>query len=396
MLVPDAAPLARATRASDDMRLFGYCLTALLGAGCAHAAPDRPVTTEAATFRVAQVAGGLANPWCVAFLPDGDMLVTERPGRLRLVHEGRLRAEPVAGVPEVFAHGQGGLFDVALDPDFARNRTLYLSYAYADEAGRTTTRVTRARYAPEGLSEQRVILEAQPPIASQLHFGGRLAFLPDGTLLLTVGERFSQRDLAQDLGTDLGKVLRVGKDGSAPADNPFVGREGARPEVYTLGHRNPQGLAVDPRDGTVWEEEHGAMGGDEINRLRPGANYGWPLVAYGRNYDGSTIGLGVVHKEGYEDPVHHWDPSIAPSGLALYLGDRFPGWKGDLLVGALKYELVSRLHLDPAVRVVHEEQFLDGALGRVRDVREGPDGLVYLLTDESPGGLYRLEPVERE
>src|SRR5919199_453693 len=317
------------------MRLFGCCLTALLGAGCAHAAPDRPVTTEAATFRVTQVAGGLAHPWCVAFLPGGDMLVTERPGRLRLVHEGRLRAEPVAGVPKVFAHGQGGLFDVALDPDFAQTRTLYLSYAYADEAGRTTTRVTRARYAPEGLSEQRVILEAQPPI----------------------------------------------------------GRQGARPEVYTLGHRNPQGLAVDPRDGTVWEEEHGAMGGDEINRLRPGANYGWPLVAYGKNYDGSTIGLGVRHKAGYEDTVHYWDPPIAPSGLALYLGDKFPGWRGDLLVGALKDQLVSRLHLDAAGRVVREEQFLKGALGRVRDVREGPDGLVYLLTDEDPGGLYRLEPV---
>src|SRR3954447_6375681 len=199
MLVPDAAPLARVTRGSDDMRLFGYCLTALLGAGCAHAAPEKPVTTEAATFRVTQVTGGLANPWCVAFLPGGDMLVTERRGGLRLVHDGRLRAEPVAGVPEVFAHGQGGLFDVAVDPGFAQNRTLYLSYAYADEAGRPTPRVTRARYAPEGLSEQRVILEAQPPIRSQLHFGGRLAFLPDGTLLVTVGERFSQRGLAQHL-----------------------------------------------------------------------------------------------------------------------------------------------------------------------------------------------------
>src|SRR4051794_26454308 len=253
------------------MRLFGYCLTALLGAGCAHAAPDQPVKTEAATFRVVEVAGGLAYPWSVAFLPDGGMLVTEKPGRLRLIQDGKLREAPLAGVPEVDYRDQGGLLDVALDPDFARNRTLYLSYAHA-EGRANTTRVMRARYAPEGLSEQKVIFEAQPAVESSKHFGGRLAFLPDGTLLVTMGERFSQRDLAQDLGTDLGKVLRVGKDGSASVDNPFVGREGVRPEIYTLGHRNPQGLVVDPRDGAVWEEEHGAMGGDEINVLKPGAN----------------------------------------------------------------------------------------------------------------------------
>ena len=215
----------------------------------------------------------------------------------------------------------------------------------------------------------------------------------DGTLLVAMGERFVRRDLAQDLGTDLGKVLRIDRDGAAPPDNPFIGRQGARPEIYTYGHRNPQGLVVDPRNGTVWEEEHGAMGGDEINRLRAGANYGWPLVAYGVNYDGTPIGTGQRTAPGIEPPAYYWDPSIAPSGLAIYLGDQFPGWQGDLLVGALKYQLVSRLHLGEAGRIASEEQFLNDALGRVRDVREGPDGLVYLVTDENPGGLYRLDPV---
>jgi len=374
------------------VRLFGYCLSIVLGVGCSHAAPDQPVKTDAATFRVVEVAGGLANPWSVAFLPDGDMLVTEKPGRLRLVQGGSLREDPIRGVPEVHYRGQGGLFDVVLDPDFAQNATLYLSYAYA-EGEATTTRVMRARYAPEGLSEQKVIFEAQPLVASSQHFGGRLAFMRDDTLLLTMGERFVRRELAQDLGTDLGKVLRIDRDGAAPPDNPFVGRQGARPEIYTYGHRNPQGLVVDPRDGTVWEEEHGAMGGDEINRLQPGANYGWPLVAYGVNYDGTPIGTGQHTAPGVDPPAYYWDPSIAPSGLALYLGDQFPGWQGDLLVGALKYQLVSRLHLDETGRVASEEQFLKDALGRVRDVREGPDGLVYLVTDENPGGLYRLEPI---
>ena len=375
-----------------DVRLFGFCLSIVLGVGCSHAAPDQPVKTDAARFRVVEVADGLANPWSVAFLPDGDMLVTEKPGRLRLVQSGGLREAPIRGVPEVHYHGQGGLFDVVLDPDFARNATIYLSYAYA-EGETTTTRVMRARYAPEGLSEQKVIFEAQPLIASSLHFGGRLAFLRDGTLLVTMGERFVRRELAQDLGTDLGKVLRIDRDGAAPPGNPFVGRQGALSEIYSYGHRNPQGLVVDPRDGTVWEEEHGAMGGDEINRLQPGANYGWPLVAYGVNYDGTPIGTGQRTAPGIEPPTYYWDPSIAPSGLAIYLGDQFPGWQGDLLVGALKHQLVSRLRLGEAGQVASEEQFLKDTLGRVRDVREGPDGLVYLVTDENPGGLYRLEPV---
>jgi aldose sugar dehydrogenase len=373
------------------MRTLALSLSGALAASTALAAPQGPVETKAATFRVVEVAGGLENAWAVAFLPGGGMLVTEKPGRLRLIEGGRLRDEPVRGVPEVYAQGQGGLLDIVLDPAFAENRLIYLSYTY-EEDGRTTTRVMRAWFAPDGLSGQRVIFEAKPLVDSSKHFGCRLAWGHDGTLFVTMGERFTQREKAQDLGSHLGKVLRINRDGSAPPDNPFAGRAGALPEIFTYGHRNPQGLVVDPRTGKVWEQEHGAKGGDEINVLVPGANYGWPEVAYGVNYDGSTIGEGRSSKPGVEPPAFYWDPSIAPSGMTFYTGDKFPGWRGDLLVGALAYKLVSRLDLDEQGRVVKEERFLEGVLGRVRDVREGPDGLVYLLTDENPGGLYRLEP----
>lgn len=373
------------------MRWIAFALMTAAGVGCAHAAPQGPVRTEKATFHVVEVAGGLENPWSVAFLPDGGMLVTERPGRLRLIENGKLRAEPIAGVPEVYAQGQGGLLDVALDPAFAQNQRIYLSYAYA-EGGKTTTRVMRARFSPEGLTEQKVIFSAEPMVRSSAHFGSRLAFGTDGTLYVTVGERFSERQKAQKLDSHLGKVLRITTDGAPAPGNPFVGRAGARPEIYTFGHRNPQGLVVDPRDGRVLEQEHGAMGGDEINVLKPGANYGWPEVSFGKNYDGSPVGTGKSAAPGFEPPAFYWNPSIAPSGMTLYLGNRFPGWQGDLLVGALAYQLVTRLDLDEQGRILKEERFLEGDLGRVRDVRTGPDGLVYLLTDEDPGGLYRLEP----
>jgi glucose/arabinose dehydrogenase len=373
------------------MRTLALSLSGALAASTALAAPQGPVETEAATFRVVEVAGGLENPWAVAFLPGGGMLVTEKPGRLWLIEGGRLRDEPVRGVPEVYAQGQGGLLDIVLDPAFAENRLIYLSYAY-EEDGRTTTRVMRARFAPDGLSGQRVIFEAKPLVDSSKHFGSRLAFGGDGKLYVTMGERYSEREEAQDLGSHLGKVMRVNADGSVPEDNPFVGREGALPEIYTYGHRNPQGLAVDPRDGRVWENEHGAKGGDEVNVLKAGADYGWPEVAHGVNYDGSTIGTGQTEAPGVEPPLFYWDPSIAPSGMAFYLGDRFPGWRGDVLVGALKFQLVSRLDLDEQGRVLKEERLLEGELGRIRDVAAGPDGDVYLLTDEAPGGLYRLEP----
>ena len=249
----------------------------------------------------------------------------------------------------------------------------------------------RARYAPEGLAEQKVIFEAKPLIPSTKHFGSRFAWGRDGTLYLTMGERSTRRELAQDLSTHLGKVLRITTDGAAPPDNPFVGRDGVQPEIFSYGHRNPQGLAINPATGEIWEQEHGARGGDEINVLKPGANYGWPEVAYGVNYSGTTIGSGRQTAPGVESPLFYWDPSIAPSGMMFYTGDRFPGWKGDLLVGALKFELVSRLDLDADNKVVKEERFLEGELGRIRDIREGPDGLVYIVTDENPGGVYRLE-----
>jgi glucose/arabinose dehydrogenase len=394
-LLPEGGAAGRPRRLEAPevarVRTTVLALATVLAAGCAHAAPQAPVRTEKATFRVVEVAGGLEHPWGLAFLPDGGMLVTERGGRLRLVENGKLRAEPVEGVPEVHARRQGGLLDVALDPAFQENRRIYLSYSHA-EGGRTTTRVMRARLAPEGLSEQTVIFSAEPMVRSSAHFGSRLAFASDGTLYITVGDRFSERQEAQELDSHLGKVVRITTDGKPAPGNPFLGRAGALPEIYTYGHRNPQGLVIDPRNGQVWEQEHGAQGGDEVNLLEAGANYGWPEVSFGRNYDGSPVGIGKSAAPGFEPPLFYWNPSIAPSGMALYLGDRFPGWKGDLLVGALAYQLVTRLDLDEQGRVLGEERFLEGELGRVRDVRAGPDGLVYLLTDEDPGGLYRLEP----
>jgi aldose sugar dehydrogenase len=373
------------------MRLLGYCIAALVGSGCAYAAPQGTVRTEAATFRVVEVAGGLEEPWALTFLPDGGMLVTEKNGALRLIENGSLREAPIAGTPEVMGRDQGSLLDVTLDPGFAENRRIYLSYSHAD-GDLTTTRVMRARYAPEGLAEQKVIFEAKPLIPSTKHFGSRFAWGRDGTLYLTMGERSTRRELAQDLSTHLGKVLRITTDGAAPPDNPFVRRDGVQPEIFSYGHRNPQGLAINPATGEIWEQEHGARGGDEINVLKPGANYGWPEVAYGVNYSGTTIGSGRQTAPGVESPLFYWDPSIAPSGMMFYTGDRFPSWKGNLLVGALKFELVSRLDLDADNKVVKEERFLESELGRIRDIREGPDGLVYIVTDENPGSVYRLEP----
>jgi glucose/arabinose dehydrogenase len=355
------------------------------------AAPDQVFRTQAASFRVSEVVGGLDHPWAVAFLPDGGMLITERPGRLRLVDaDGTLRQEAVGGVPEVHARGQGGLLDIVLDPAFAENRWIYLSYAYA-EGDRTTTRVMRARFAPEGLSGQQVIFSGEPKATGTHHFGSRLAFGPDGMLWFTMGER-NQPDRAQDLNDHAGSVLRIRSDGSVPEDNPFVGRSDARPEIYSFGHRNPQGLAFRPGTDELWEQEHGPRGGDEINLIKPGANYGWPILTFGRAYSGLPMGEGTT-RPGMEDPLFHWTPSIAPSGMAFYTGDAFPGWQGDLLNGALAAQLVSRLEIDNG-RIVGEERFLEGELGRIRDLRVGPDGMVYLLTDESPGGLYRLEPAE--
>jgi glucose/arabinose dehydrogenase len=351
---------------------------------------DQAIRSEQATFRVVPVATGLEHPWGMAFLPGGDVLITERPGRLRVVRAGVLEPEPIAGVPQVYASGQGGLLDVALDPDFASNRVIYLSYA-AEGAGGNSTRVARARLGEGRLEDLQVIFTAEPLVPSSKHFGSRLAFDAERHLFITVGER-GQGERAQDLADLNGSVIRLNPDGSVPADNPLVGVAGARPEIFSYGHRNAQGLAIHPESGIPWLHEHGAQGGDEVNVVRPGVNYGWPVITYGIDYSGAPIGEGT-HKEGMAQPIHYWVPSIAPSGMAFYHGDAFPEWRGDLFVGALRSELLVRLELD-GERVVAEERLLEGALGRIRDVRVGPDGLLYLLTDESDGGLYRLEPAD--
>ncbi|MGH6899261.1 MAG: PQQ-dependent sugar dehydrogenase [Geminicoccaceae bacterium] len=363
-------------------------------AGCADPsgaqAPDAAISSEQAAFRVVPVATGLEHPWGMAFLPDGSILITERPGRLRLVRDGALDPEPIEGVPPVYASGQGGLLDVALDPGFASNQVIYLSYAAAGDGG-NSTRVARAALGDGRLEDLEVIFVAEPLVRSSRHFGSRLAFDPQGHLLITVGER-GDGDRAQDPAGHNGSVIRLHPDGRVPADNPLVGVAGARPEIFSYGHRNAQGLAIHPATGVPWLHEHGARGGDEVNIVRPGGNYGWPVITYGIDYSGAPIGVGT-HKDGMAQPVHYWVPSIAPSGMAFYDGAAFPEWRGDLFVGALRAELLARLELD-GEQVIDEERLLEGAIGRIRDVEVGPGGFLYLLTDERAGGLYRLEPAE--
>ncbi|MEX0734876.1 MAG: PQQ-dependent sugar dehydrogenase [Steroidobacteraceae bacterium] len=338
---------------------------------------------------VTTVASGLEHPWSLAFLPDGRMLVTERPGRLRYIGKDGKLSDPIGGVPAVVAQGQGGLLDVVLDPGFADNSTIYLSYAEPGEGKKNGTAVARARLDGARLRDVTVIFRQQPKFASSHHFGSRLVFAPDGSLFVTTGERNSQRDLAQDLGTHIGKIVRITRDGAAPADNPFVGRAGSLPENWSYGHRNIQGATLHPATGELWIHEHGPRGGDEINLPQAGRNYGWPVITYGREYSGPAIGEGTK-KEGMEQPVHYWVPSIAPSGMAFHSGNGYPGWKGQLFVGALVASQLVRLEVEPDGKVRSEERIaIDG---RVRDVREGPDGALYLLTDEDSGQLLRVVP----
>jgi aldose sugar dehydrogenase len=354
---------------------------------------EHTMVSEEHTFRVVPLARGLEHPWGLAFLPDGRMLVTERPGRLRVVsHQGRLEPRPIAGVPAVVAAGQGGLLDVALHPDFADNALVYLAYAGGD-AGRNGTEVARGRLAGDRLEDVTVIFRIAPKSDGRVHFGSRLVFDWQGRLFVTLGDRGEMRR-AQRLDDHAGSVVRIEADGRVPPDNPFVGRSGARPEIFSLGNRNVQGAALHPVTGELWTHEHGPQGGDEINVIRAGRNYGWPVITYGVQYGtGFRIGEGT-HKAGMEQPLHYWVPSIAPSGLAFYSGDRFPRWRGDLFVGALRSQLLVRLRFD-GERLVREERLLERAIGRVRDVRTGPDGLLYLLTDAANGALLRLEPAER-
>jgi glucose/arabinose dehydrogenase len=343
----------------------------------------RVVETQSGPIAVQTVASGLSDPWSLAFLPDGRMLVTQRSGRIRIVtREGTISA-PLAGVPAVYSLGQGGLLDIALAPDFATSRLIYFSFGEPGDGGASTA-VARARLADDRLQDTTVIFRSVPKINSGAHFGSRLAFARDGTLFVTTGERF-QFDPAQDLSTHLGKVLRINPDGSVPRDNPFVGREGVRPEIWSYGHRNVEGAAIHPETGQLWTHEMGPAGGDELNITETGRNYGWPLVSWGRHYDGRYIPAPTTRPD-FGQSIRHWVPVIAPSGMAFYTGDAMPSWKGNLLIGGMVARAIVRLTLN-GEQVTGEERIPLG--GRIRDVRQGPDGAVYAL-DESNGTLLRL------
>ncbi len=376
------------------------CATMLVVSVPALAAAQGDVQRTAAhDIRIVTVADGLVVPWGMAFLPDGDMLVTERPGRLRLVRKGQLVPTPIEGVPAVRAGSQGGLLDVIVHPKFADNRLVYLSYSKPNADGtQSTTAVVRGRFDGSRLTDVQTVIEARAWSEGQGHYGSRLAFDGDGYLFITVGDRQVfpdnlERHPAQDLATHHGKVLRLHDDGRVPEDNPFVGRTGALPEIWSYGHRNPQGLVIDAEHERVWVTEHGPQGGDELNLVERGKNYGWPVVGFGVMYrTGAAIHPGTM-REGMEQPVHVWVPSIAVSGLMRYTGDAFPRWKGNIFAGGLGGEQITRLTLD-GTRVLNAEQIVQ-RMGRIRDVRQGPDGLIYIAFEARDGSatrIVRLEP----
>ncbi|MDO9564528.1 MAG: PQQ-dependent sugar dehydrogenase [Bradyrhizobium sp.] len=347
--------------------------------------------SSAGQLDVQTVASGLVNPWALAFLPDGRMVVTERAGRMRIVTLAGQVSPPLKGVPEVWASGQGGLLDVVTDTGFAQNRTIYFCYAERT-AGGGRTAVARARLNDGGgrLDDVKVIFRQEGPLSSGTHYGCRIAQAGDGNLFVTLGDHYSARDEAQNLGNHIGKLIRITPDGTAPADNPFVGRDGAKPEIWSYGQRNQQGLAINPATGDLWESEHGPRGGDEINLIGKGKNYGWPAIGYGIDYSGAKIHEGAA-KDGMEPPLKYWVPSIAPSGLAFYSAKLFPKWTGSLFTGALSGRMVVRLQLD-GTTVTSEERLLPNLNERIRDVRQGPDGALWLLTDSSAGRILRVSP----
>jgi glucose/arabinose dehydrogenase len=374
------------------MKIAMWCAMGLLAVSLpAHAQTLKSSVYE---LNVATVAKGLDHPWSLAFLPDGNMLVTERPGRMRIVTPDGKLSSPLGGVPKVFAQGQGGLLDIALDRAFAQNRTLYFSFAEPVQGGARTA-LARARLDTEGLprlADVAVIFRQEGPLSSGNHFGGRIAQSPDDNLFLALGEHFGPRDEAQNLANHLGKIVRIAPDGSGPKDNPFVDRPTVKPENWSYGHRNPQGLAFHPASGKLWEHEHGPRGGDEVNIIDKGKNYGWPVIGYGIDYSGAKI-HDSTSKTGMEQPVKYWVPSIAPSGMAFYEGALFPAWRGNLFVGALAGQMLVRLTLD-GERVTGEERLLRPLRERIRDVRSGPDGALYLLTDRTDGRILRLAPAK--
>jgi glucose/arabinose dehydrogenase len=376
---------------------------ALASASLALAAPafaaGEVVDSEKAQIRVETVADGLEHPWAIAFLPDGSALVTERAGRLRHVAADGAVSDPIGGVPEVDARDQGGLLDVAIDPGFAENRHVYVSFAEPGEGGTNSTAVARGTLADDNsrLTDVEVIFSQQPKLASTMHFGSRLVFDRAGDLFVTLGERSKEqfRGQAQELNSHLGKIVRIHPDGDVPEDNPFIHTEGALPEIWSYGHRNIQAAALHPETGEVWEIEHGPKGGDELNVAEAGKNYGWPIVSFGVNYSGTPVGSGEADAPGFEDPLYQWTPVIAPSGMIFYGGEAFPEWAGNLFVGGLGSTALVRLELDGR-NVTHEERILDDAGKRIRDVAEDPDGALYLVTDEDNGEILRISPAESE
>ncbi|MDQ2669913.1 MAG: PQQ-dependent sugar dehydrogenase [Gemmatimonadota bacterium] len=336
------------------------------------------------------VARGLEHPWALAILPDGRFLVTERPGRMRIVSADGSLSAPLTGVPEVAAVGQGGLLDVTLHPDFAENRLVYFSFSEPGTGGTASTAVGRGRLGERGLESVEIIYRQQPKVQSRGHYGSRIVFDRDGHLFITQGDRMNQRPLVQDLSTGIGKIMRIAEDGSVPDDNPFVTRDGALPEIWSYGHRNVQAAALHPETGQLWTVEHGARGGDELNHPEAGKNYGWPVITYGVDYSGERIGEGAA-RAGMEQPVYYWDPVIAPSGMVWYTGDAFPGWRGSVLIGSMSPGALVRLVLDNG-RVTREERYLADLDVRFRDVQQGSDGLIYVVTDEDDGQLLRLRP----
>ena len=343
--------------------------------------------TSAGPVEVRRAVAGLETPWAIAFLPDGGQLITERGGRLLLIRDGK--AVPVTGVPEVRAKGQGGLLDVQVARDFDTSREIFLTFSQPMRGGAGTALAVARLEAPARLSDLRVIFRQTDGSNAGRHFGSRVVEAPDGTLFLTIGDR-GDRERAQDLGSRKGKVIRVARNGAIPPDNPFVGREGAEPAVWSYGHRNPQGAALGP-DGAVWTVEHGPKGGDEINRPAAGRNHGWPVISFGEEYSGGTVGRGTA-AEGMEQPLHYWDPSIAPSGMMIYSGRLWPEWKGDIFVGSLKFDMISRLS-GGADSLVEAERLFEGEFPRIRDVREAPDGSIWFLSEDE-GAAYRITPVE--
>jgi aldose sugar dehydrogenase len=356
-----------------------------------------PEVSADVAYELVTVAEGLDKPWAIAFLPDGRMLVTEKPGRLRIVAQDGQLSEPVSGLPEVDARDQGGLLDVVLDPDYAENNLIYWSYAEPRGNGTNATAVARGQLVEDGanarVTDVQVIFQQNPAMDSTKHYGNRLVFDREGHLLIALGERsiMAGRVQAQEMDSALGKVVRINRDGSIPADNPFVGQEGVRPEIFASGVRNVQAAALHPETGQLWEIEHGARGGDELNVIEAGKNYGWPTIAYGLEYSGQPIGEGLTAKAGLEQPVYYWDPVIGPSGMIFYQGDLFPAWKDSLFVGALRDKQLVRLTLD-GDRVIGEDRLLTDLNARIREVEQGPDGAIYVATDSAEGKILKLVP----